>query len=112
MLVNYINRINNVINLPVKFNLEYMGMFQVPGHPAACDWLQFSVHLGGNQSGSNFNARFEYVFVKQKYYMGSKLPLVWLIPCIQTPTEFKQTDMYMIGGTDMIRQVTAAQRSW
>ena len=50
------------MHLPVKFNLEYMGMFQAPGHPAASDWLQFSICLGGHQSGSNYYARFEYVF--------------------------------------------------
>ena len=30
------------------------------------DWLQFSVWLGGQQPGSNYNARFEYVFVRKE----------------------------------------------
>ena len=30
-----------------------------------CDWLHFSLHLGGKQPGSDYNARFEYIFIKK-----------------------------------------------
>ena len=38
----------------------------MPPYPVdECDWLQFSVQLGGQQPGSNYNARFKYVFVRK-----------------------------------------------
>ena len=45
--------------------MEYIGIFQVQGYPVPCSWLQFSVHLGGQQCGSNYNARFQYVSIQK-----------------------------------------------
>ena len=43
----------------------YVIYFQTPtnGPTSPEDWIQFSVHLGGTQCGSNFNACISYVFI-------------------------------------------------
>ena len=48
-----------------NFNLGFIGKFQMAPLPVnKSDWLQCSVRLGGKQSGSNYNARFEYIYVR------------------------------------------------
>ena len=43
-----------------------MGKFQTsPYLVDECNWLQFSVWLGEQQPGSNYNVRFKYVFVRK-----------------------------------------------
>ena len=50
-----------------NFNLGLIGKFQMGPFPVnESDWMQYSVRLGGKQSGSNYNARFEYIYVRRK----------------------------------------------
>ena len=40
-------------------------MFQSPSGQGQHDWLQFSVRLKGQQCGSNYNTRIQYVFIER-----------------------------------------------
>ena len=40
-------------------------MFQSPSGQGQHDWLQFSVKLRGQQCGSNYNTRIQYIFVER-----------------------------------------------
>ena len=40
-------------------------MFQSPSGQGQCDWLQFLVRLRGQQCGSNYNTRIQYVFIER-----------------------------------------------
>ena len=49
-----------------KFNFTFIAQFQTPLLAVIeANWLQNSIRLGGKQSGSNYNARIEYVFVRR-----------------------------------------------
>ena len=51
---------SNMINSSFShINLEYICIFQLPGGQGQCDWLQFTVQLGGQQCGSNYNTRIQ-----------------------------------------------------
>ena len=56
-------------------------MFQSPSGLGQCDWLQFSVRLGGQQCGSNYNARIQYILLKE--HLPASVIQVPFIPCIQ-----------------------------
>ena len=61
---NSINK--NLMNWYVSnFNLGFIGKFQMAPLPVnESNWLQCSVWLGGKQSGSNYNAWFEYIYAR------------------------------------------------
>ena len=40
-------------------------MFQSPSGQRRCDWLQFLVRLRGQQCGSNYNTRIQYIFIER-----------------------------------------------
>ena len=55
-----------MINSSVShINLEYICIFQLPGGQGQRDWLQFLVQLRGQQYGSNYNTRIQYVFIER-----------------------------------------------
>ena len=57
---------SNMINSSFShINLEYICIFQSPGGQGQYDWLQFSVRLGGQQCGSNYNTRIQYIFIER-----------------------------------------------
>ena len=57
---------SNMINLSFShINSEYICISQLPGDQGQCDWLQFSVWLGGQQCGSNYNTRIQYIFIER-----------------------------------------------
>ena len=66
-------------------------MFQVPGYPAAHDWLQFSICLGRNQSGSNYNAR-HFHYPKSTTQAAS---CDWCCPSLHQNTYTAQTDRHV-----------------
>ena len=55
---------SNMINSSFShIKSEYICIFHLPGGQGQRDWLQFSVWLRGQQCGSNYNTRIQYIFV-------------------------------------------------